>query len=51
MGDFVNNKPKASQLPLFNSSQPTILNNFSLYAAEPYQRELDELVKQWEAWQ
>ena len=51
MGDFVNGKSKASQLPLFDVSQSSIINKFSLYVSEPYKGELNELIKQWEDWQ
>jgi adenine-specific DNA-methyltransferase len=51
MGDFVNRKPKASQLPLFNSSQLSIINKFSLYVTDLYLGELDGFVKQWKIWQ
>ena len=51
MGDFVNRKPKASQLPLFNPSQLSIINKFSLYVTDLYMGELDGLVEQWKIWQ
>lgn len=50
MGDFVN-KTEASQLSLFGSTQPDIINDFSLYTIEPYNNELDEILGQWQTWQ
>ena len=51
MGDFINKKTKANQLALFNTSQSTIVNDFTLYASEPYDGEIDEVVKLWKNWQ
>lgn len=51
MGDFVNDKPKANQLSLFGSSCPNVINDFSMYASQPYANELDEIVRQWKNWQ
>ena len=49
MGDFVN-KPEANQLPLFDSFNPTMIQDFSLQATEPYDGKLDSIIGQWEAW-
>jgi len=49
MGDFVNKKTKANQLPLFDTSQSNTVNDFSLYVSEPYDGEIDEVVKLWKS--
>lgn len=47
MGDFVNDKQKTNQLSLFDTIQPNIANQFSLYSSEEYAGELDELIEPW----
>ena len=51
MGDFVNTEPTSSQLVLLDVPQHNIVDEFSLYACEPYSDDLDIIVKQWQSWQ
>lgn len=49
MGDFVTPEPISSQLALFDeSSRPKVIDEFSLYASEPYNSELDYMIEQWQ---
>lgn len=51
MGDFVNAEPTSTQLALFDAPQHNIINEFSLYASEPYHNELIRIIEQWQSWQ
>lgn len=51
MGDFVNTESTANQLALFDVAQHDMINDFSLFAAEPYNDELNFIVDQWQSWQ
>lgn len=49
MGDFVKTEPTSSQLILLDVPQHNRIDEFSLYACEPYNGELDVTVKQWQS--
>ena len=51
MGDFVNTELISTQLALFDVPQHDIINEFSLYASEPYNGELNRIIEQWQSWQ
>jgi len=50
MGDFVGKGANAAQLSLPDTFSPGIINDFSLYAAEPYGGEIDEAIRLWKGW-
>lgn len=56
MGDFVT-RPDTEALPLFNLAEPSVsyrahstIRDFTLYAALPYQGELDVALMEWQQW-